>query len=108
MDNLLTLVLEAHNDQSNHHRRYEIIVGRDLLGDWTVTICNGRVGARGQQRVYASPKREVLQGIIAERLKRRTSAPNRIGCAYRVKMLDIAESFDPTGWLPIVSLQMFS
>jgi hypothetical protein len=36
MDNLLTVTLEAHNIELNHHRRYQITVGRDLLDDWTV------------------------------------------------------------------------
>jgi hypothetical protein len=38
MENLLTIALEAHNDDLNHHRSYEITVGRDLLDDWTLSI----------------------------------------------------------------------
>ncbi len=33
MDNLLTLAFEAHHPERNHHRRYEVSVGRDLLED---------------------------------------------------------------------------
>jgi predicted DNA-binding WGR domain protein len=48
MDDLLTIRLEAHHPSLNHHRRYELSVGHDLLGDWTVTIRYGRVGQAGQ------------------------------------------------------------
>jgi hypothetical protein len=34
--------LEAHHAEGNHHRRYEATIGRDLFGDWTVTIRYGR------------------------------------------------------------------
>ena len=33
MDNLLNIVLEAHNVERNHHRQYEITLGKDLLDD---------------------------------------------------------------------------
>lgn len=39
MDNLLRVAFEAHHSFRNHHRRYEITVGRDLLDDWIVSIC---------------------------------------------------------------------
>lgn len=38
MDNLLTVAFEAHHAERNHHRRYEVRIGRDLLDDWTVAI----------------------------------------------------------------------
>ena len=44
MDNLLTVAFEAHSQEKNHHRRYQITVGRDLLNDWTVAIRFGRTG----------------------------------------------------------------
>ena len=34
--------LEAHHAERNHHRRYEATLGRDLFGDWSVTIRYGR------------------------------------------------------------------
>jgi hypothetical protein len=79
MDNLLTVAFEAHNAELNHHRRYQITVGRDLLNDWTVAICYGRSGQGGEERRFASPKAEEVRAIIRERLRRRLSAPKRIG-----------------------------
>jgi predicted DNA-binding WGR domain protein len=55
IDNLLTIAFEAHHAELNHHRRYQITVGRDLLDDWTVAIGYGRVGKGGQQKRFASP-----------------------------------------------------
>ena len=80
MDNLLTVAFEAHHAEKNHHRRYEVMVGRDLLDDWTVAIRYGRIGQGGQERRYASPKPEEIRAIIRDRLRRRLSAPKRIGC----------------------------
>ena len=45
MDGLLTLTLEAHHPTENCHRWYEVRVGRDMLGDWTVCLAYGRTGA---------------------------------------------------------------
>jgi predicted DNA-binding WGR domain protein len=58
MDNLLTVALEAHHAELNHHRRYQITLGRDLLDDWTVSISYGRSGQGGQEKRFASPKAE--------------------------------------------------
>ena len=49
MDNLLTLALEAHNAEKNHHRRYQVTLGRDLLDHWTVAIRYGRTGQAGRE-----------------------------------------------------------
>ena len=100
MDNLLTATFEAHNAGKNHHRRYSIRIGRDLLDDWTVTIEYGRTGQAGKETRFASPEVEVIQSIVRERLRRRLSAPRRIGCAYRLAILDIAPNFDCSIWLP--------
>jgi predicted DNA-binding WGR domain protein len=100
MDNLLTIGLEAHNPELNHHRCYQVTVGRDLLGDWSVSILYGRVGQSGQFRRYASTDASDMQAVIRDRLRRRLSAPRRIGCAYRLAAFSHAPGFDATGWLP--------
>lgn len=100
MDSLLALVFEAHNAPRNHHRRYEICVGRDLFDDWTVSIRYGRVGQRGQERRYGARAPEALRAIIRESLRRRLSAPRRIGCAYRMTSFTHVEELDTAAWLP--------
>jgi hypothetical protein len=56
MDNLSTIEFEAHSSELNHHRRYRIRRGRDLLDDWTVAICHGRTGKGGRE--FDSPVRK--------------------------------------------------
>ena len=84
IDNLLTVAFEAHRQEENHHRRYQITVGRDLLDDWTVAIRYGRTGQGGQEKRFASPEADEEKAIIRDRLRRRLSAPKRIGCPYRL------------------------
>jgi predicted DNA-binding WGR domain protein len=107
MDSLLTLAFEAHHAQRNHHRHYEVRIGRDLLDDWTVTIRYGRTGQHGQERRYGSPEPEALRAIIRDRLRRRLSAPKRIGCSYRLCAMSEAPGFDATAWLPADVLERF-
>lgn len=99
MDGLLTLLLEAHNPAANHHRWYEVRVGRDLFGRWTVCIAYGRSGQAGQQRRFSAAVAADLKACVFGHLVRRLSAPRRIGCAYRVTRLDAAEGFDTADWL---------
>ncbi len=42
--NLLTVAFEAHNPEKNHHRRYRVTLGRDLLDDRMVAILYRRTG----------------------------------------------------------------
>ncbi len=100
MDNLLYLCLEAHNPERNHHRRYEIRLSRDLFGRWMVTIGYGRSGLGGQQRIYSDPDPERVRAVIRDCLKRRESAPRRLGCAYRLRELVAADEVRAEDWLP--------
>ncbi|MBL9081589.1 MAG: WGR domain-containing protein [Planctomycetales bacterium] len=100
MDNLLTIALEAHNPERNHHRRYEITVGRDLFGAWTVGVRYGRVGRGGQELRYGAEHAAAMQKIVRERLKDRQSAPRRIDCRYRLVRCEVAPEMDAYEWLP--------
>jgi predicted DNA-binding WGR domain protein len=107
MDNLLTVAFEAHNLEENHHRRYQITVGRDLLDDWTVAIHYGRTGQGGQEKRFASPKAEEIRAIIRDRLRRRLSTPKRIGCPYRLTALSSIPGVDASAWLPLDVMARF-
>lgn len=100
MDNLMTMAFEAHNAEKNHHRRYSITVGRDLFDDWTVSVRYGRVGRRGQEMHFAGPNPDAMQLIVRNCLKKRVSAPRRIGCAYRLTSIDMAAGIAECDWLP--------
>jgi predicted DNA-binding WGR domain protein len=100
MDNLLTVAFEAHNAEKNHHRHYAVTVGRDLLDDWTVAICYGRTGQAGRVLRYAAAEADAMRAVIRDRLRRRLSAPKRIGCPYRLAAYSAAPGFDAASWLP--------
>ena len=91
---------EAHHAERSHHRRYQVTVGRDLLDAWTVAISYGRTGQSGRALRYASPRPEDLQAVIRDRLRRRLSAPKRIGCPYRLSAFSTAPGFHASIWLP--------
>lgn len=97
---LLRIALEAHNEERNHHRRYELAVGRDLLGDWVVILTYGRIGKGQQRRQFSSPDREAARRFARERLRRRLSAPRRIGCAYAVCHAEDSEFVAIQDWVP--------
>jgi hypothetical protein len=84
----------------NHHRRYEIVVGRDLFDDWTASIRYGRTGQAGREEHFASPTADEIQALIRNRLRRRLSAPRRIGVPYRLTSFSTAPGFDAAAWLP--------
>ncbi len=100
MDDLLRISLEAHNPERNHHRRYEISVGRDLFGDWTVTIRFGRAGSPLRSLRFGGADEEAMRRLVRERLLRRVSAPRRIGCAYRPREIAAAQGIVVGVWLP--------
>lgn len=100
MDNLLTIAFEAHHAELNHHRRYEITVGRDLLDDWTVCIRYGRIGQAGREQRFASASDEESKAVVRNRLRRRVSALKRIGCRYGLTSLSTADGFEAATWLP--------
>jgi predicted DNA-binding WGR domain protein len=100
MDNLLSVAFQAHHDANNHHRHYAVTLGRDLLDHWTVSITYGRTGQAGRELRYAAPAPEPIKAVIRDRLRRRLSAPKRIGCPYRLAAYTAAPGFDAAAWLP--------
>jgi hypothetical protein len=100
MDGLLRVRMEAHNPALNHHRWYEVRLGRDLFGHWVVTIEYGRSGFAGQLLVFSDADPGVARDLIRHYLNRRASAPRRIGCAYRISELSAADGVRPEDWIP--------
>jgi WGR domain len=100
MENLLSLALEAHHSENNHHRRYELKIGRDLFGHWTVSVKYGRtISSGGHELHYSGTDIEHLRAIILDRLLRRLSAPRRIGCRYQLAGFSAAPGVDTSFWL---------
>lgn len=91
---------EAHDDVRNVHRVYTIEVGRDLFADWVVEIRFGRKGTRGRDQVRRFSVMEHARTEVRRRLRRRISAPRRIGVTYQVTQLSAAPGFATSQWIP--------
>ncbi|WP_119461137.1 WGR domain-containing protein [Rhodospirillaceae bacterium SYSU D60014] len=98
----LRIRLEAHRDEANHHRAYEIQVDRDLFSAWTVSIRFARVGTHGHRLRACAVSEEEARRIIGRYLARRLSAPRRIGCAYRLREVTASDSLNMLPWLGVL------
>lgn len=98
----LRIRLEAHHDEANHHRAYEIQVDRDLFSEWTVSIRFARVGTQGHRMRACAVTEEEARRLIARYLGRRLSAPQRIGCAYRLREVTASDTLNMLPWLGVL------
>jgi len=76
--------LEAHDPSKNLARSYSLRVGQDLFGAWQLELQHGRIGTRGRVRHLAFDTPASVRAEVRRRLKRRESAPRRIGASYQV------------------------
>ena len=95
--------LEACDPERNRWRSYHVEAGRDLLGDWLVEVTFGRIGARGRTVRYVTDDELAARRRVLTCLRRRASAPKRIGIGYRT-----CELVDPAGWLQRASRKSLS
>lgn len=86
--------LQATLPEANLARAYRVVVQRDLFGLYTVDITFGRIGSFGTTRRYAVTDINAVRAKLREVLRRRLTAPRRLGTAYVCLSL-----FDPHGWL---------
>ncbi len=85
--------LHAINPIKNTFRFYRLESGTDLFGDFIVVIRFGRIGTFGNSNTFAVTSINEARSIITERLKKRQTAPHRIGISYQ-----IVDIFDPYNW----------
>jgi WGR domain len=86
------ITLEARNPARQCSRQYRVEAGTDLFGVWVVEISYGRIGTAGRSRSYVLRDEGEARHLAQIILKRRASAPRRIGVAYRIR-----ELIDPAG-----------
>jgi hypothetical protein len=77
--------LEACDPEKNIWRAYSIAAGQDLFGDWIVELTYGRIGTRGRTKTILLPDETATRRYVRQCLKKRESAPKRIGVGYTVK-----------------------
>ena len=90
---ILRIELQACAPGRNLWRFYTIEAERDLFEDLIVKFNYGRIGTRGQTKVYIVPDAAAGIRLVRDCIKRRKSAPKRIGAAYEIRA-----KFDPDNW----------
>lgn len=88
--------LEARNPAKGHMRAYSIDAAQDLFGHWIVEIHFGRIGRSGRSVIYSAPDEPGVRRIIRQCLRRRSTAPKRIGVPYQIR-----EYADPHQWAAV-------
>jgi predicted DNA-binding WGR domain protein len=81
----LCISLEARSAAHRCFRAYEIAVGQDLFGVWLVEMSYGRIGTTGRAKVRSFATAEDALAQVSVCLRKRATAPRRIGVAYRVR-----------------------
>jgi predicted DNA-binding WGR domain protein len=79
--------LEASDPERNIHRAYSLAYGQDLFGNWVVETTYGRIGGKGRTIVTVANNEDEALNYVQKALKRRQSAPKRIGVAYKIRTL---------------------
>ena len=93
----LRIRLEARSAAHRCFRAYGIAVGQDLFGAWMVEMNYGRIGTAGRTKVRSFCTREDAQAQVDACLRKRATAPRRIGVAYRVQRIVRSEEWRQPG-----------
>jgi hypothetical protein len=91
--------LQAHHRGRGHHRGYEVSVGRDLFGSYTVDVSYGRIGGWHRTIRYSAATEDEARRMVRSLFRRRASAPSRIGCAYKLTRLSAANDLEVQDWV---------
>jgi predicted DNA-binding WGR domain protein len=81
----LCIKLEARSPAHRCHRAYEIAVSADLFGAWMVEMSYGRIGTFGRVKARSFSTAEAAAAEVKACVRKRASAPRRIGVAYQLK-----------------------
>lgn len=84
MQNLFSITLRATNQETNTDREYYIGMGKDLFGQWCVSVIYGRYQCQGLTKMAFFETQAQTWSYVQGKLKRRASACQRIGCHYQV------------------------
>ena len=79
--------LEAVCAERDVARRYAVALSRDLFGASTVAFAWGRIGTKGQGRAVSFADEDEAARFACQLLRRRASAPKRIGAPCREVLL---------------------
>jgi hypothetical protein len=88
----MEIELRACDPAANRRRAWRLEAGRDLFGTWTTEVQFGRIGRPGRTIRRAFTAEPELKAFVRARLRRRATAPRRIGVAYRCVAADAASA----------------
>jgi predicted DNA-binding WGR domain protein len=83
----LCIRLEARSVAHRCFRAYGIDVSQDLFGAWMVEMNYGRIGTMGRTKVRSFGTTEQVQAKVDICLRKRSTAPRRIGVDYRLRRI---------------------
>jgi predicted DNA-binding WGR domain protein len=89
----LRIRLEARSSAHHCHRAYEIAVSEDLFGAWLVDMNYGRIGTLGRTKTRSFQTISDAAAQVETCLRKRASAPRRIGVAYRLRSPALTEAW---------------
>jgi predicted DNA-binding WGR domain protein len=89
----LCIRLEARSAAHHCNRAYEIAVCEDLFGAWLVDMNYGRIGTLGRTKTRSFRTIFDAAAQVETCLRKRASAPRRIGVAYRLRSVVQAEAW---------------
>lgn len=86
----LYISLEARAPERDCFRAYRIAAGKDLFGAWLVEMTYGRIGTSGRTKARSFNNLDAAAAEVRSCLRRRATAPQRIGTAYVLMAIERA------------------
>ena len=93
--NIAETYLEARNPAIGCARAYKVTLTRDLFGVFMVETRYGKIGTSGHALAYSFEEEDRARAFMETCLRRRQSAPKRIGVAYAtIARFDLGQAWD--------------
>ncbi len=99
----LHILLDARSAMHRCWRAYEVEVGVDLFGAWLVEMSYGRIGTMGRSKIRSFATAASAQAEVQACLRKRASAPRRIGVAYRLRRASQEADWSQPGLGPVLN-----
>jgi hypothetical protein len=96
---LLHLKLRAMTADKITNRDYEIFVLKVLFGFYGVTLAFGRHGLRGTYKNHIFETKEEAKAFVCKTLRKRLTAPKRIGCSYVLVEAKVSDAEILDAWV---------
>lgn len=92
LENLFHICLRAVSEDRRIDREYVLEMGVDLFRHWYVTTTYGRFLTKGRKATFDFKTKEEAYVFMHATLKRRLSAPKRVGYPYCITSLQMPQT----------------